>query len=180
MRRYETIFIHDPDLSDDQRDSVFERVTDLIPRHDGLLVVLDKWGTKKLAYEIKKKPRGYYVRLDFCGNGLLVDEIERSFRIDDRVLKYMTILMEKAVDIEKIKEEMAQAEKADEQPAEDVVVAAEQKPSEVPEPETAEAEQKPSEVPEPETAEAEQNLSEVPEPETAGTGIDQIEDNREA
>jgi small subunit ribosomal protein S6 len=165
MRRYETIFILDPDLSDDQRDSVFERVTDLIPRHDGLLVVLDKWGTKKLAYEIKKKPRGYYVRLDFCGNGHLVDEIERFFRIDDRVLKYMTILMEKAVDIEKIKEEMVQAEVADEQLAEDVEVATEQNLSE---------------VPEPQTAEAEQNLSEVPEPQTAQTEIDQIEDNREA
>jgi small subunit ribosomal protein S6 len=165
MRRYETIFILDPDLSDDQRGPVFERVTDLIPRHDGLLVVLDKWGTKKLAYEIKKKPRGYYVRLDFCGNGHLVDEIERFFRIDDRVLKYMTILMEKAVDIEKIKEEMVQAEVADEQLAEDVEVATEQNLSE---------------VPEPQTAEAEQNLSEVPEPQTAQTEIDQIEDNREA
>ena len=102
MRRYETIFILDPDLSDDQRDPVFERVTDLINRHEGFLVVVDKWGPKKLAYEIKKKPRGYYVRLDFCGTGLLVDEIERFFRIDDRVLKYMTILMEKIFPFELI------------------------------------------------------------------------------
>ena len=69
----------------------------------------DDWGLKRLAYEIKKKPRGYYVRLDYCGTGALVDEMERFFRIDDRVLKYMTVLLDKDVDVEGVKEEMARA-----------------------------------------------------------------------
>ncbi|MDL1967554.1 MAG: 30S ribosomal protein S6, partial [Deltaproteobacteria bacterium] len=63
-----------------------------------------------LAYEIKKKSRGYYVRLDYCGTGKLVDEMERFFRIDDRVMKYMTVLLDKYADIELLKEEMAKAE----------------------------------------------------------------------
>ena len=111
MRHYETIIILDPDLSAEKREPVLKRVQDVIEQQDGYLAFLDDWGSRKLAYEIKKKERGYYVRFDFCGTGAVVDEIERFFRIDDRVLKYMTVLLDKMVDIEKIKEEVAAAEK---------------------------------------------------------------------
>ena len=112
MRRYETIFIADNDLSEEDRSPIFERLKDLIQQHSGLLVMVDEWGSKKLAYEIKKKARGYYVRLDYCGSGILVNEIERFFRIDDRILKYMTVLLDKDVDIEAVKEEIAKAQEA--------------------------------------------------------------------
>jgi len=110
MRRYETFIIIDPDLSDEERSPIFEKVKDLIQQEECLLVMLDEWGARRLAYEIKKKSRGYYVRLDYCGTGKLVDEMERFFRIDDRVMKYMTVLLDKYADIELIKEEMAKAE----------------------------------------------------------------------
>jgi small subunit ribosomal protein S6 len=110
MRRYETIFIVDNDLAEEDRSPIFEKLKDLIQQHSGLLVMVDEWGGKKLAYEIKKKARGYYVRLDYCGSGSLVNEIERFFRIDDRILKYMTVLLDKDVDIEAVKEEIAKAE----------------------------------------------------------------------
>jgi small subunit ribosomal protein S6 len=115
MRRYETIFIADPDLSDEERTPLLDRIIDLIPEHDGFLVLVDEWGSKKLAYEINKKVRGYYIRLDYCGTGTLVGEIERLFRIDDRVLKYMTVLLEKDVDIENLKEEIARKKAEDDQ-----------------------------------------------------------------
>ena len=122
MRRYETIFIADNDLSEEDRSPIFERLKDLIQQHSGLLVMVDEWGSKKLAYEIKKKARGYYVRLDYCGSGILVNEIERFFRIDDRILKYMTVLLDKDADIEAVKEEIAKAEeiRADETESSDV------------------------------------------------------------
>jgi len=107
MRRYETIFILDPDLSEEQRKPVLDRVMDLFTQYKGFLVESEEWGSRKLAYEIKKKVRGFYVRLDYCGAGDLVNEMERSFRIDDRVLKYMTILLAEDVDLEAIKAEMA-------------------------------------------------------------------------
>jgi small subunit ribosomal protein S6 len=107
MRRYETIFILDPDLSEEQRKPVLDRVMDLFTQYKGFLVESEEWGGRKLAYEIKKKVRGFYVRLDYCGAGDLVNEMERSFRIDDRVLKYMTILLAEDVDLEAIKAEMA-------------------------------------------------------------------------
>ena len=107
MRRYETIFIVDSDISEEERTPLFEKITELMPQQNGLLVELNEWGTKKLAYEIRKRIRGYYVRLDYCGTGALVDEIERLFKIDERILKYMTILLDKNIELEKIKEEIA-------------------------------------------------------------------------
>ncbi len=114
MRRYETFVIIDPDLSQDIRDQVVERVEELISQMDGFLVLTDDWGERKLAYEIKKRARGYYVRFDYCGLSPLVNEIERFFRIDDRALKYMTVLLDKDADLEKIKEEKAAKEAAKE------------------------------------------------------------------
>ena len=111
MNRYETFIISDPDISDEKRASLFERINQLIPKENGFMVAFDEWGIKKLAYEIKKKIRGHYVRLDYCGTGTLVNEIERFSRIDDRVLKYMTVLLEKEADIDRIKEEIAEAER---------------------------------------------------------------------
>ena len=103
MRRYETIVILDSDLSEEERAPVFERVTSLFPQYSGFLVGIDEWGVKKLAYAIKKRPRGFYARIDFCGHGDLVGEIERFFRIDDRILKFMTVLLEENADVERIK-----------------------------------------------------------------------------
>ena len=152
MRRYETIFIIDPDLSEEERSPLFERLKDLFPQHNGLLVLVDEWGTQKLAYEIKKKARGYYVRLDYCGTGTLVNEIERFFRIDDRVLKYMTVLLEKDVDIESVKEEIAMAENMEDQTEQSDESGAGQN-------DESDADTKPSDVPENETVENETTSS---------------------
>jgi small subunit ribosomal protein S6 len=118
MRRYETFIILDPDLSVEQRLPVIERVKDILSQMGGFLIRIDEWGSRKLAYAIAKKERGYYVRFDFCGTGQLVNEMERFFRIDERVLKHMSVLLDPTPDIEKIKEEMAKAEAEAQKPAE--------------------------------------------------------------
>ncbi len=117
MRRYETIVIVDPDIGEEQRAPVFDRIRELVPQKGGLVVEFDEWGSRKMAYEVKKKKRGFYLRVDYCGTGELVNEMERQFRIDDRVLKYMTILLEEDVDMEAIQEKMAQASEAEEKQA---------------------------------------------------------------
>ena len=152
MRRYETIVIVNPDVGDEKREPVFDRIRELISQQNGILVKIDNWGTKKLAYEIKKKVRGFYSRIDYCGSGPLVDEIERFFRIDDRVLKFMTIMQEEKVDPERIQEEIAKAA-ALEEPASPT---AEAKPASSPV-ETAEVEAKPTD---PAPAPAENNKEE--------------------
>ena len=79
----------------------------------------------------RKKKRGYYVRLYYCGTGPLVNEIERFFRIDDRVLKYMTVLLEEDVDLESLKAELARAETEKDQPGQTEEADTEQKTVEV-------------------------------------------------
>jgi small subunit ribosomal protein S6 len=112
MRRYETVVILNPDISGEDRDSFFEKIKEMIPRHGGFLVRTEEWGIQKLAYEIKKKTRGHYSRIDYCGSGGLVSELERFCRIDDRPLKYLTVLLEEQADVESLKEQMALAEAA--------------------------------------------------------------------
>ncbi|MBI5578116.1 MAG: 30S ribosomal protein S6 [Deltaproteobacteria bacterium] len=123
MRRYETFIIIDPDLSGEQRLPVVERVKEIMTQLNGFLIRVDDWGSRKLSYAIKKKERGYYVRFDFCGTGPLVDEMERFFRLDERVLKHMSVLLDSHPDLERIKEEMAKAEAEAQKPAETAPVA---------------------------------------------------------
>ena len=166
MRRYETFVIIDPDLSQEQREPLIGRVEELITQMDGFRVKTDDWGEKKLAYDIKKKGRGYYVRFDYCGLAPLVNEIERFFRIDDRALKYMTVLLNRDVDLEKIKEEKAAREAAAAESATAETAAAEN---------PGDPDNAPEEDQIKELAPAEEkaiNDEDVPPPETEGSAVD--------
>ena len=115
MRRYETIIIIDPDLTDEPRTELLERMKDQLEQYQGFLVELDEWGNRKLAYSIGKKNRGHYIRLDYCGNADLVDELERQFKINDAYLKFMTVLLDNQADPEAIKADIeAKAREAEE------------------------------------------------------------------
>jgi small subunit ribosomal protein S6 len=140
MKRYETIIIVDPDLTKEAEAPILERVNDLIPQFKGFLIETDDWGTKKLAYDIKKKSRGHYVRFDFCGDGPMIQEMERFFRINDKVLKFMTVLLDEAADLNAIKAELAEKEaaKAPAPAAEPEETVAEETPTEEEESETPE------------------------------------------
>lgn len=119
MRRYETVFIVNPELSEEQRQPLFDKLKGLVADDQSMLVKFNEWGNKRLAYEIKRQTRGYYVLMDFCGDGTLVKEIERNMRLDDRVLKYMTILKDNAVDVEAVKAEMEAAKEQESKPESD-------------------------------------------------------------
>jgi len=108
MRRYETIVIIDPDLGKDARETLFGQVRDQIDQYSGRLIKFDEWGNRQLAYKIRKKPRGHYVRLDYCGTIALVDEMERRFKINDSFMKFMTVLLDKEVDLAAIEAEIAE------------------------------------------------------------------------
>ena len=159
MRRYETVFIVNPELSEEQRQPVLDKLKGLVSQDQGMLVKFDEWGHKRLAYEIKKHTRGYYVLMEFCGDGALVKEIERNMRLDDRVLKYMTVLKDKAVDVEAVKAEIeaAKEQESKPEPAEQAVGEGEDKRDSEPT-ETVEAPVSETKVPEnmPETSEQEE------------------------
>ena len=102
MRRYETIFILRPSQSEEQVTSVIESTHKIILDDAGTIISLNKWGIKKLAYLIKKESLGYYVFCDFAGTPAAVAELERRFRIDDAVLKYMTVKLDDDISEEEI------------------------------------------------------------------------------
>lgn len=107
MRRYETVFIIDPDASAEQRAAILDRVNSEIEKYQGVLLQFDEWGLRKMAYPVRKKPRGYYVLCEYCGDkGELISEIERFFRIDDNVMKYMTVQIADDIDPETAKAEI--------------------------------------------------------------------------
>ncbi|MBU2488862.1 MAG: 30S ribosomal protein S6 [Proteobacteria bacterium] len=110
MRRYETVFIADPDIPEENRVALFERLKGLIETDENFIIRFDEWGVRKTAYEIKKKKRGFYVLAEYTGMGDLVQELERVMRIDDRVLKFLTVLKDEDANPEAIREEMAREE----------------------------------------------------------------------
>ena len=119
MRKYETVFISDPDLQDQNRADLFDRVRSIITRENGILLDFDEWGSKKLAYEIRKKLRGYYVCMTYGGDGALVKELERNFGLSDDIMKFMTILLSDHETAESLEKQAAEAQEAKEVKAED-------------------------------------------------------------
>ena len=105
MKRYETLFIAQVDLPDDELNSIIERYRTIVTAFKGIIVKIEKWGKKKLAYEIKKQTNGFYVLIDFVGKRIVIEELERNFKIDDKILKFMTIMKDDKVDLAKIEKE---------------------------------------------------------------------------
>jgi small subunit ribosomal protein S6 len=110
MRRYETIFIVRPNIAEDEIEAITSKATATIEGDSGIIFRINNWGLKKLAYLIKKESQGYYVYVDYAGVPASVAEIERIFRIDDRVLKYLTVKLSDSCDPEEVKEQLANAE----------------------------------------------------------------------
>jgi small subunit ribosomal protein S6 len=110
MRRYEQIYILRPSLSEDEINTVIENTNQVITDEEGSIISIVKWGMKKLAYPIKKELQGYYVFSDFAATPAAVAEVERKFRIDDSVLKYLSIKLSDSISAEEI--EAAQNEAA--------------------------------------------------------------------
>ncbi len=106
MRRYEILFIAHADLSDDNLNEIIERYKTTITTLQGIIVKIDKWGTRKLAYEIKKQSKGSYVLIDFAGKSSIVLELERNLKIDDKILKFMTVLKDAEVDPLELQKEL--------------------------------------------------------------------------
>ena len=105
MKRYETLFIVQVDLPDDELNSLIERYGSIVTAFKGIIVKIEKWGKRKLAYEIKKQINGFYVLIDFVGKRTVIEELERNFKIDDKILKFMTIMKDDKVDLTKIEKE---------------------------------------------------------------------------
>ncbi|WP_022668324.1 30S ribosomal protein S6 [Desulfospira joergensenii] len=155
MRKYETVFISDPDLQEKARTELFDKVRNIIAKENGILLDFDEWGNKKLAYEIRKKIRGHYACITYGGTGDLVSELERNFRLSDDIMKFMTILLSDDVTAESLAQEVEEAEKAAQASAESAAKAEEARQAEALE-KAAEEEKPADEAEEEPEAEAEE------------------------
>jgi len=108
-REYELIYIARPDLSDEELATIFNRTTKIITERDGHVLTVDEWGKKKLAYEIKKYAKGHFMYLQFLGDAAIVNEVERTFRLDDGLLRFLTVKLEDRV---LVADRLVQAEEA--------------------------------------------------------------------
>ncbi|BDD87120.1 30S ribosomal protein S6 [Desulfofustis limnaeus] len=102
MRRYEQIYILRPSLSENEINTIIENTNAVILGEQGSVIFLDKWGMRKLAYLIKKESQGFYVFCDLAATPKAVAEIERKFRIDDAVLKYLSVKIADSITAEEI------------------------------------------------------------------------------
>lgn len=111
---YETTVIIRPDIGGDAVEGTLDRVRDVIKNQGGKLLAINHWGKRKLAYEIAKHARGVFVHTHFLGGNTLVRELERNMRINDNVLRFMTIQLAKNIEAE------SREEKAYERPQYDL------------------------------------------------------------
>jgi small subunit ribosomal protein S6 len=90
-RTYEVMYIVDPETADDTVAKLNEAVGGLIEKEGGTVVRLDDIGRKRLAYPIQKKTEGYYVLFEIEGTGQEIAELERRMRVNDMILRYITV-----------------------------------------------------------------------------------------
>ena len=107
MRRYETVWVVNGDLPDEEVKATIDKFTKVITGQGGTLVGVEEWGRRKLAYKIEGTFRGYYVLADFAGLPATVKELERNYRIDDRVIRYLTTKKADQVDLGALEAEIA-------------------------------------------------------------------------
>ena len=115
MRLYETIFIASPTLTDEQSDELVKQFEGVIAEQGGELLKTDKWGRKKLAYEVQKFSEGYYTLFEMNAGPNLIAELERRFRNNDSVIKFLSVRMDeqaKAADRQKVRYEREAKRKA--------------------------------------------------------------------
>jgi small subunit ribosomal protein S6 len=94
-RLYETTFIVNASLDDPQVETVIGRVQEAITKNGGSVSAVNKWGRKRLSYPINKKTNGFYVNLEFEATGTVIAPLERSFQLDEMVLRHLTIALDR-------------------------------------------------------------------------------------
>jgi len=94
-RRYETVFIMTPVLSDDQAKETVQKFKKFLTEKGAEIKHEESWGLKKLAYPIQKKTTGFYHLFEFEAEGSIVSELEVNYKRDERVIRYLTVSLDK-------------------------------------------------------------------------------------
>lgn len=114
-RVYEVMYIAQPETADEDIAKLNEAITNLVEKDGGSVAVQDGWGRRKLAYPINKKTEGYYQLLEISGSGQEIAELERRFRVNDLIIRYMTVRVDedrKAADKKRAKRDRRKTNRA--------------------------------------------------------------------
>lgn len=114
VRQYETVFIMTPVLSEDQVKETVKKFSDFLKEKGAGIVYEGNWGLRKMAYPIQKKTTGFYHLIEFKAEGKVIAELELVFKRDERIIRFLTTVLNKhAV----IYNERKQAEQLKKEPA---------------------------------------------------------------
>lgn len=128
MRYYETLYLIDPNLSEEDYRDTLDRYNGILEKSGAVIVKVDEWGKRTLAYPVRKNDKGIYVLLLYCGDGGVTAPLHKSFSLDERILKYQTIKLRDNVDPEEVKLALAK----ESAPLEETTEAAEAAQAETP------------------------------------------------
>ncbi len=92
MKVYESGVILDPQLEESHFDKQIEQVESFINSNGGKVLEVNRWGMRRLAYEINKKQQGYYVFFIFEGDGSIPQKLEKSYVLNESIMRFMTVL----------------------------------------------------------------------------------------
>lgn len=95
LRSYESVFVAAPTVAPEAQDRLVESFEEIIVNNGGELTNTNRMGRRPLAYEVKKYRDGIYTVFEFQGNGDLIKELERRYRLNDSVLKFLTVKTER-------------------------------------------------------------------------------------
>lgn len=105
LRKYETIVVSRPGLEIEEREALHKKVTNVLEKHSGDLIVFEIWGKRRLAYTIKKTQKAYYTYYVYVAEGTVVSELTSMLRLREDVLKYLTVKVADSVDTARLDEE---------------------------------------------------------------------------
>ena len=131
MNKYEVMYVIDPTLEDSVRNELISYFSGIVEKNAGMIDRIDEWGKRRLAYAINYKTEGYYVLMYIQGPSELPRELERNFKINDKVLRYLVIRYEGELPAKReplkpyVAREAAPAQAVEEKPAEVAVEAVE-------------------------------------------------------
>jgi len=94
MKAYEILYIIRPDLDEEATTALVDRFGGLVTSNGGENLTVEKWGKRRLAYEIKDYREGQYILMNFEGEGRTSQEIERIMKISDDVIRFLTVRKE--------------------------------------------------------------------------------------
>ena len=110
LRHYETFYLLRPDLSDEERTGISEKIQQVITAQNGQVVKVDPWPLQTLAYRVQKQAQGYYVVMEYGAGSETIHEVTRELRLDERVMKFMTTKLKDRFDPEAVAEARQDAE----------------------------------------------------------------------